>query len=211
MEPTARTTIHRKPARGSYDRDIVHGILDAGLVAHVGFVIEGVPYVIPMVYARHGDQLVLHGASASRMLKHGARGTPLCATVTIVDGLVLARSWMHHSMNYRSVVVLGTAREIVEREEKLRALAALIDHALPGRARESRAPSEKELAATRVIALPIEEASAKRRSGGPLPDEADRDLPWWAGELPLALCAGAPVVEASTPAALPASLARWMR
>src|SRR5262245_12966699 len=119
MEPTPRTTIHRKPERGSYDRDVVHGILDQGLVAHVGFVVDGQPFVIPMIYARLGDQLLLHGAVANRMLKHAASGLPLCATVSIVDGLVLGRSWRRHSFNYRSVVVLGTANEIVERKAKL--------------------------------------------------------------------------------------------
>ena len=211
MEPTPRTQIHRKPARGSYDRDVVHRILDDGLVAHVGFEIDRQPYVIPMAYARMGDQLVVHGAAASRMLKHGAKRVPMCATVTIIDGLVLARSWFHHSMNYRSVVVLGAGRELVEREEKLRALAALIDHALPGRVRESRPPNEKELAATRVIAIPIEEASAKCRTGGPLPDEDDdRALTWWAGEVPLAMCARA-AVPAVPGQSLPASLVRWLR
>jgi nitroimidazol reductase NimA-like FMN-containing flavoprotein (pyridoxamine 5'-phosphate oxidase superfamily) len=194
MQPTPRTTIHRKPARGSYDRAVVHGILDAGLVAHVGFVVDAQPYVIPMVYGRLGDELVLHGAAASRMLKHGSQGVPLCATVTIVDGLVLARSWMHHSMNYRSVVVLGTASEIVERDAKLTALRAVLEHALPGRGQETRWPNDKELAATRVIALPIEEASAKQRSGGPLPEEEDdRDLRCWAGELPIRLGYGLPI------------------
>jgi nitroimidazol reductase NimA-like FMN-containing flavoprotein (pyridoxamine 5'-phosphate oxidase superfamily) len=194
MQPTPRTTIHRKPARGSYDRAVVHGILDAGLVAHVGFVVDAQPYVIPMVYGRLGDELVLHGAAASRMLKHGSQGVPLCATVTIVDGLVLARSWMHHSMNYRSVVVLGTAHEIVERDAKLTALRAVLEHALPGRGQETRWPNDKELAATRVIALPIEEASAKQRSGGPLPEEEDdRDLRCWAGELPIRLGYGLPI------------------
>jgi nitroimidazol reductase NimA-like FMN-containing flavoprotein (pyridoxamine 5'-phosphate oxidase superfamily) len=193
MQPTPRTTLHRKPARGSYDRDVVHRILDEGLVAHVGFTLEDQPYVIPMVYGRLGDQLVLHGAAASRMLKHGSRGVPLCATVTIVDGLVLARSWMHHSMNYRSVVVLGTAHEIVERDEKLAALRVVLEHALPGRADETRWPTDKELAATRVIALPIEEASAKQRSGGPLPEEEDGGPPCWAGELPIRLGYALPI------------------
>lgn len=198
MQPTPRTTIHRKPARGSYDRDVVHRILDQGLVAHVGFVVDHQPYVIPMVYGRHGDQLVLHGAVASRMLKHGGQGVPLSATVTIVDGLVLARSWMHHSMNYRSVVVLGTAHEIVERDAKLAALRVVIEHALPGRADEARGPNEKELAATRVIALPIEEASAKQRSGGPLEDdEEDLGRPCWAGELPIRLAYGMPITAPS--------------
>jgi nitroimidazol reductase NimA-like FMN-containing flavoprotein (pyridoxamine 5'-phosphate oxidase superfamily) len=194
MQPTSRTTIHRKPARGSYDRAVVHGILDAGLVAHVGFVVDAQPYVIPMVYGRLGDELVLHGAAASRMLKQGSQGVPLCATVTIVDGLVLARSWMHHSMNYRSVVVLGTAHEIVERDAKLTALRVVLEHALPGRGQETRWPNDKELAATRVIALPIEEASAKQRSGGPLPEEEDdRDVRCWAGELPIRLGYGLPI------------------
>lgn len=194
MQPTPRTTLHRKPARGSYDRDVVHRILDDGLVAHVGFAVDGQPYVIPMVYGRLGDQLVLHGAAASRMLKHGSQGVPLCATVTIVDGLVLARSWMHHSMNYRSVVVLGTAHEIVEHDAKLAALRAVLEHALPGRGQESRWPTDKELAATRVIALPIEEASAKQRSGGPLPeDEEDGGPPCWAGELPIRIGYGVPI------------------
>jgi len=210
MQPTARTTIHRKPQRGSYDREVIHRILDDGLVAHCAFAIEGQPYVIPMVYARLDDQLVLHGAIASRMLAQGAGGVAFCATITIVDGLVLARSWFHHSMNYRSVVVLGTAREISERGEKLRALEALVEHALPGRAHESRAPSEKELAATRVIALSIDEASAKCREGGPLPDD-DGELPWWSGVVPLALRASAPVADADVRGPLPASLARWMR
>src|SRR5690606_2170803 len=167
---------------------------DEALVAHVGFTLDDQPYVIPMVYGRLGDQLVLHGAAASRMLKHGSQGVPLCATVTIVDGLVLARSWMHHSMNYRSVVVLGTAHEIVERDAKLTALRAVLEHALPGRGEETRWPTDKELAATRVIALPIEEASAKQRSGGPLgEDEEDRGQPCWAGELPIRVGYGVPI------------------
>lgn len=200
MQPTPRTKIHRKPARGSYDRAVVHGILDAGLVAHVGFAVDGQPYVIPMVYGRLGDELVLHGAAASRMLKQGSHGLPLCATVTIVDGLVLARSWMHHSMNYRSVVVLGTAYEIVEREAKLAALQAVLEHALPGRGEETRWPNAKELAATRVIALPIEEASAKQRSGGPLPEEEDDPgLRCWAGELPIRTGYGLPITARDVP------------
>src|SRR5205823_9753585 len=131
MEPkpaSPRSTIRRKPQRGSYDRAVVHRVLDAGLVAHVGFAVDGMPFVIPMVYARLGEQLILHGAVASRMLKEGSEGVPLCATVTIIDGLVLARSWLHHSMNYRSVVIFGSGREIVDREEKLAALTAVIDH-----------------------------------------------------------------------------------
>src|ERR1041385_7889599 len=159
MEPTPRSTIRRKPQRGSYDRAVIHRILDEGLVAHVGFGVEAMPFVIPMVYGRMGDHLILHGAVASRMLKEGSTGAPLCVTVTIIDGLVLARSWLHHSMNYRSVVLFGNAREITDRDEKLAALTAVIDHATPGRSRESRWPTEKELAATRVLAMSIDEAS----------------------------------------------------
>jgi nitroimidazol reductase NimA-like FMN-containing flavoprotein (pyridoxamine 5'-phosphate oxidase superfamily) len=209
-----RSTIRRKPQRGSYDRTVVHRILDQALVAHVGFAVDGMPYVIPMVYARVGDQLILHGAVASRMLKHGSTGVPMCATVTIIDGLVLARSWVHHSMNYRSVVVFGTSREIIDRDEKLAALTAVIDHATPGRSRESRWPDDKELHATRVIALPIEEASAKQRTGGPLPDEGDdAALPYWAGELPLALRPSTPLPDPTCEGVeLPASLReRWLR
>jgi len=211
VKPTPRTTIHRKPARGSYDRAVIHGILDAGLVAHVGFAVDNQPYVIPMVYARLGDELVLHGAVASRVLGVATDGLPMCATVTIVDGLVLAQSWMHHSMNYRSVVVLGRAREIVHPEAKLVALSAVIDHAMRGRSGESRPPSDKELNATRVIALPIEEASAKQRAGGPLPaDPEDAGSPAWAGVIPLRWTAGAPIPE--TPRTeLPSSAESFLR
>ena len=212
--PSPRSTIRRKPQRGSYDRAVVHRVLDAGLVAHVGFAVDGLPFVIPMVYGRMDDQLILHGAIASRMLKEGSAATPLCATVTVIDGLVLARSWMHHSMNYRSVVVFGRGREIVDRDEKLAALTVVIDHATPGRSRESRWPDDNELAATRVVAMSIDEASAKQRSGGPLPDEDDdAKLPYWAGEVPLALQPATPLPDPlSDKAPLPASLVeRWLR
>jgi len=169
--------------------------------------------VIPMVYGRMDDELILHGAVASRLLKEGSTAIPMCATVTLIDGLVLARSWMHHSMNYRSVVIFGRGRELTDVDEKLAALTVVIDHATPGRAHESRWPDAKELAATRVIALPIEEASAKQRSGGPLPDEGeDAALPYWAGEIPLALRPDAPVADPSCTVELPASLReRWLR
>lgn len=194
MQPTPRTTIHRKPARGSYDHAVIYQILDEGLVAHVGFVVDDQPYVIPMSYGRLGDELVLHGAAANRMLKHGSQGVPLCATVTIVDGLVLAHSWRHHSMNYRSVVVLGKARELTQRDEKLAALRAVLEHGLPGRGTEARPPNDQELAATRVIVLPIEEASAKQRSGGPVPgDVEDRGWTCWVGVLPVRLGYGSPI------------------
>jgi nitroimidazol reductase NimA-like FMN-containing flavoprotein (pyridoxamine 5'-phosphate oxidase superfamily) len=193
LTPTDRTRFHRVPSRGTYDRTTVHQILDEGLVASVGFVIDGQPYVIPMVYARRGDQLYLHGASASRLLK--SSDVPLCVTVTLLDGLILARSAFHHSMNYRSVVLLGRAREVTEPEEKNAALTAVVDHVLAGRWQDCRPPSEKELRATRVLALPIDEGSAKMRTGGPLDDEEDLALPYWAGIVPLTLAAGAPVAD----------------
>jgi nitroimidazol reductase NimA-like FMN-containing flavoprotein (pyridoxamine 5'-phosphate oxidase superfamily) len=192
LTPTLRTTLHRLPRRGSFDRAVVYAILDEGLVASVGFVHEGQPYVLPMAYGRMGDELVLHGAVASRLLRRGAE-TSLCVTVTLLDGLVLARSAFHHSMNYRSVVVLGRARELLAPADKTEALAALVDHLVPGRWAVARPPSTKELAATRVLALPIEEASAKTRRGGPIDDEEDLTLPVWAGELPLRVSAGAPI------------------
>ena len=210
MKPTPRTTIHRKPARGSYDRDVVYGILDAGLVAHVGFAIDDQPYVIPMVYARLGDELVLHGAVASRALRVAVEGRAMCATVTIVDGLVLAKNWKQHSVNYRSVVVLGRAREITHPEAKRVALAALVDHMMRGRSSESRPVNAKELAATRVIALPIDEASAKQRAGGPLPaPDHDASLPFWAGVLPLRTAAGTPIADTGVSGEPPASLKDW--
>ena len=160
-------------------------MLDEGLVCHVGFVSEGQPFVVPSAYARLGDRLIIHGSAASRMLKALASGAPACVTVTLLDGLVLARSSFHHSMNYRSVVVVGKAEEIVLPAEKRRALDAIVEHIVPGRTAEVRPPSDKELRGTRVVALPIDEASAKLRSGPPKDDEEDYALDCWAGELPL--------------------------
>jgi uncharacterized protein len=209
---TTRTTLHRKPDRGSYDRALIHAILDEGLFASVGFVDGDQPFVIPMAYARLGDRLLLHGARASRALARAAEGLPLCVTVTLLDGLVLARSAMHHSLNYRSVVVLGRASELTDAAEKRAAMTALVEHVLPGRAADARPPSDKELGATRVLALPIVEASAKCRSGGPLDDEADLAVPCWAGHLPLALCpTGPPVPDGGEVRALPAALASYRR
>jgi hypothetical protein len=184
---TPRSTVRRLPDRARYDRATVNAILDEGLVCHVGFEDEGQPYVIPSVYARQGDRLVIHGSAASRMVKVLAAGAPACVTVTLLDGLVLARSAFHHSMNYRSVVVLGRAREIVDPDEKRRALEAVVEHVAPGRAGSVRAPNGKELRATRVVAIPLDEASAKVRTGPPKDDEEDYELPVWAGELPLRL------------------------
>jgi uncharacterized protein len=203
LERTERTTVKRLPARGSYERDVVHGILDAGLVCHLGFVADGQPYVIPTVYVRVGERLYVHGSAASRMLLAGRDGVPLCVTVTHLDGLVFARSAFHQSVNYRSVVILGTATEVVERAEKVAALQALVERVAPGRWREVRPPTEQELKATRVLVLPVSEASAKVRTGGPLDDEADYALPCWAGVVPLRVTALPPVPDARLTSAAP--------
>ena len=191
--PTARTQVVREPQRAVYDRAVAYQILDEGFVCHVGFVLDGQPFVIPTGCGRDGNTLYLHGSAASRMLRNLENGVPVCVTVTLLDGLVLARSIFNHSMNYRSVVVLGTAFPVEDREEKLKALRALSEHILPGRWGEVRAPSEQELRATLVMRLPIEEFSAKVREGPPIDDEADYSFPTWAGVIPLSMVAGAPV------------------
>jgi len=188
FEPASqRSTVRRRAQRASYDPEQVFAILDAGLIAHVAFVHADHPFVIPMMYARVGRELALHGSAASRMLEVGAGGAAMSACVTIIDGLVYARSAFHHSMNYRSVIVLGSAREVTEESEKRALLDALIERSAPGRSRLVRPPNAKELAATRVLALPIEEASAKVRTGGPIDDEDDMAVPVWTGQLPIAL------------------------
>ena len=210
--PTPRVTVRRLPKRGHYDRETIAAILDEGLVCHVGFVAEGQPYVIPTLYARDGDRLYLHGSAVSRMLKSLAAGVPVCVTVTLVDGLVLARSVFNHSMNYRSVVVLGTARAL-EGEDKVRALQAIAEHVVPGRWSEARGPSASELKQTLVLSLPLEEASAKVRTGPPIDEDEDYSLPHWAGVLPLALAAGTPVPDPRLPdgMATPPSVRGWRR
>jgi nitroimidazol reductase NimA-like FMN-containing flavoprotein (pyridoxamine 5'-phosphate oxidase superfamily) len=191
--PTDRTTVRRLPARGSYDRALIHSILDEAPVCHVGFVVDGRPFVIPTLHVRVGDRLYMHGSPGSRMLKAMAGGVEVCVTVTLVDGLVLARSAFHHSVNYRSVVVFGVARAVDDAEEKTRVLHALSEHLVPGRWRDVRGPAPGELKATSVLSLPIDEASAKVRTGPPLDDEEDYALPAWAGVVPLSLKAGEPV------------------
>jgi nitroimidazol reductase NimA-like FMN-containing flavoprotein (pyridoxamine 5'-phosphate oxidase superfamily) len=205
---TARTTLRRLPKRGVFERAAVYRILDEGFVCHVGFVHDGQPFVIPTAYGREGDQLYLHGAKSSRMLKALRDGAEVCVTVTLVDGLVLARSVFHHSINYRSVVVFGRARLVESDEEKTRALTAFTEHLVPGRWDDARLPTKQELDATLVIALPLEEASAKVRTGPPVDDEEDYELKVWAGVLPLELRVGAPVPDSRLPpeTALPAYL-----
>jgi uncharacterized protein len=193
LPPSERTTVKRKPQRAAYDRDTVHRILDEGLVCHVGFVVEGQPFVIPMLHVRRGESVYLHGSPASRLLQTLQGGAAVCLTVTLVDGLVLARSALHHSMNYRSVVLFGTASVVDEPGRKAEVLRALSEHLVPGRWDDVRPPSPEELRRTLVLAVPITEASAKIRTGPPLDDEADYELPVWAGVLPLGLAAGAPV------------------
>jgi hypothetical protein len=185
--------VRRLPARGSHDRELIHSILDQGLVCHVGFVVDGRPFVIPTLHVRLGDRLYFHGSPGSRMLKAMAAGVEVCVTVTIIDGLVLARSAFHHSINYRSATVFGTARLVDDPEEKTRALHALTEHLVAGRWTDIRTPSAGELKATTVLSLPIDEASAKVRTGPPVDDEEDHALPCWAGVVPLAMTAAAPV------------------
>jgi nitroimidazol reductase NimA-like FMN-containing flavoprotein (pyridoxamine 5'-phosphate oxidase superfamily) len=201
------------PKRGAYDRATIEAILDEGLVCHLGFAVEGQPYVLPTIYARVGGEVFLHGSAASRMLRALGDGVPMCLTVTLLDGLVLARSAFHHSVNYRSVVLLGTARSVLDAEEKTLALRAIVDHVLADRWPAVRAPSEQELKATTVLALSLSEASAKIRSGGPIDDEEDYALPVWAGHLPLTLVPSAAVPDArlAPGVALPAGLAGYRR
>jgi len=185
--PSARTWVRRHPERGAYDRETIEAILDEALICHLGFVHEGQPFVIPTIHARAGDVLYLHGSPASRMLRTVGDGVDVCVTVTLLDGVVLARSVYNHSMNYRSVVVLGRARRVEERSEKLGALEAIVEQLVPGRSADARRPSDKELAGTLVLSLPLEEASAKVRVGPPKDFDDDVDLPVWAGVIPLEL------------------------
>jgi len=192
---TERTRVKRLPNRGAYDRETIYGILDAGFICHVGYVMDGQPYVIPTGYARIGDELYIHGSSASRMLRNLAQGVDVCVTVTLVDGLVLARSAFHHSINYRSIVVLGKAVLVEDAAEKDKALEAFTNHIIPGRWPEIRWPNELELKATSVLKLPIEEASAKIRVGDPKDDEEDYAMDIWAGVLPLSITPGEPIAD----------------
>lgn len=195
MNLTKRSELRRLPNRGSHESVTIHAILDAGFLAHVGFQMNGQPFVIPTLYGCDEDKLYLHGSAASRMLGELTTGIPACLTVTLVDGLVLARSAFHHSMNYRSVVAFGTARKIDDLEQKTRALRVISEHLIPGRWNDVRGPSEKELKATAVLEFSIEEASAKIRQGPALDDDADYSLPVWAGILPLTLQAKPPIPD----------------
>ena len=199
LPPSARTTVKRMPRRACYDRAVINAILDEGLVCHLGFTVDSQPYVLPTIYARDGEQILIHGSAASRMLRNLRSGIPACATVTLIDGLVLARSAYHHSMNYRSVVILGIAAEICEQSDKLEAMRTIINHIVPGRWDDVRSPSEAEIRATMVLSMPLSEVSAKVRTGPALDEEEDYELTTWAGELPLSLDAHGPVADPRLP------------
>ncbi len=198
FEPTQRSTIHRLPSRGSYDKAKVYEVLDQGILAHVGFVMEDSPVVIPMGYARKGDSVLLHGSAKSRLLNELARGADVCITVTLLDGLVLARSTFHHSMNYRSVVVFGRSSVIADAEDKNAALEHIVEHLVPGRGAEARGANEGELQATLVVEVPIGEASLKMRTGPPVDETKDLEIDIWAGVLPLSFEIGEPVPDEHT-------------
>jgi nitroimidazol reductase NimA-like FMN-containing flavoprotein (pyridoxamine 5'-phosphate oxidase superfamily) len=200
---TPRTTLKRRPNRGSFDRALIHSILDEALVCHLGFEVDGQPFVVPTTYARIDDRLYIHGSVASRMLRNLVDGVRMCFTVTLLDGLVLARSAFHHSMNYRSVMVFGIAREVVDQAERLRAFEAVVNHIMPNRFAATRAPDEQEIKATSVVALDITEASAKVRSGPVSDAEEDYTLPYWAGVLPMKLVPQAPIPDERLPAGTP--------
>jgi nitroimidazol reductase NimA-like FMN-containing flavoprotein (pyridoxamine 5'-phosphate oxidase superfamily) len=195
QSPTARTRVVREPERAVYDREAAYRILDEGFLCHVGFAVDGQPYVIPTSYGRKDANLYIHGSAASRMLRQMKDGVAVCVTVTLLDGLVLARSIFNHSMNYRSVVILGKATLVEDPEEKLEALRILSEHILPRRWDEVRQPNERELKATSVLRLPIEEFSAKVRVGPPIDDAEDYSFPTWAGVIPLEMTAGTPVPD----------------
>jgi nitroimidazol reductase NimA-like FMN-containing flavoprotein (pyridoxamine 5'-phosphate oxidase superfamily) len=210
---TEKNNIKRLPKRGHYDRETIYRILDEALICHVGFVQAGQPYVIPINFARVEDRIVLHGAKASRLLKHIEAGNPVCVEVTIVDGLVLARSVFHHSVNYRSVVLFGTGHIVLDQDEKLAALEAVTEHLIPGRWKEARLPNQKELNATSVVSIRIEEASAKVRLGPPVDEEEDYALPVWAGVLPFQEMSSSAIQDElqSSDVPLPAYIANYSR
>lgn len=194
-----RLRVRRHPERGVYDPGPIYAILDEGMIAHVGFPDAESPVVIPTAYGREGDCIYLHGSAVAFWCKRMTEGVPVCVTVTLVDGLVLARSTFKHSMNYRSVMIFGIAQLVSEREEKLRGLECIVEHLVPGRSREARSPNDKELTATSVLRLSLDEASAKVRTGGPLDDRDDFERPVWAGVLPFQTSYGTPIPDSAVP------------
>ena len=206
-----RSTVRRHAERGRYDADTIDAILDEGIIGHLAFAVDGQPYAVPMLYARSGETIYLHGSPQSRVLGAAADGAPLCLTVTLVDGLVLARAAFHHSVNYRSVVLLGNGRRVQDREEKLEAMRLLVEHIVPGRTADARGPSDGELKATEMVAMTITEASAKVRTGPPVDSKRDYELPVWGGELPLALTAMAPIADAQNRVEVPGYITSYRR
>jgi len=202
LDRTDRSRLRRKADRGAYDRDTVDAILDEALVCHVGFAIDGRPWVVPTAFGRVGGRLYLHGAAGNATLRALAAGVEACVTVTLLDGLVLARSAFHHSMNYRSVMLFGHLTPVTEEAEKRSALLAIVDHMVSGRSRDTRPPTAEELRATLVVSLPISEGSAKVRAGGPIEEPGDLDLPHWAGVIPVAVVRGDPQPDGGAPTAL---------
>ncbi len=209
--PTPRTRVVREPQRGVYDRDTINQILDEAFLCHVGFTVEAQPFVIPTSYGRDGDVLYIHGSAASSMLRNLNQGVPVCITATLLDGLVLARSVFNHSMNYRSVVILGTATLVDDPAEKLAALRAISEHIIPHRWDDARQPNEKELKQTSVLRLPINEFSAKVRTGPPIDDAEDYSFPTWAGVIPLEMNSGTPICDERCQQELPAYLKNYSR
>ena len=209
--PTPRTRVVREPQRAVYDRDVANRILDEAFICHVGFIVDGQPYVIPTSYGRDGNVLYIHGSAASRMLRSLDQGVPVSVTVTLLDGLVLARSVFNHSMNYRSIVILGKATLVDDPAEKIKALHALSEHILPGRWNDSRQPNEKELKATSVLRIPIDEFSAKVRVGPPIDDAEDLTFPTWAGVIPLDIRVGEAIPDEGCRRELPEYLRDYSR
>ena len=213
LHVTDRSNVQRIPRQGLYDRAVIHQILDEALVVHVGFVVDNQPFVIPMGYGRDGDRLYLHGSTASRMLNTLGKGADVCVTATLLDGIVIARSLFHHSMNYRSVVLFGRATLVDGDDEKMHALNVLSEHMAPGQWNKARQPTEQEANGTTVLAFPIEEGSAKIRSGDPIDNADDYALPIWAGQVPLKLTAGVPIPDSklAPDMAVPENIAHYRR
>ena len=213
LQTTQRSKLRRLPKRGSQERELIYSILDEALIAHVGFVVNNQPFVIPMAYGRKGDRLYLHGSSVSRLIKTLQQGVDICLSVTLLDGLVIARSLFHHSMNYRSVVLFGKATLVESESEKMAGLEAFTEQMLPDRWQDARLPNTQELKATTVLSLPIEEGSAKVRTGQPIDDAEDYGLPIWAGELPLKVTAGIPIADPKLRGAIevPKNIANYHR
>ena len=211
IAPTDRTKVRRQPKRASYDREVIDAIVDEALTCHVGFAVDGRPWVIPTIHARVDDRLYLHGAATNHMLRSLAGGIEACVTITLIDGLVLARSAFHHSMNYRSVMIFGPMTLVADGPEKIAAFEALVEHVVPGRTADARRPSDAEMAKTQVLVLPITEASAKVRTGGPIDEPEDLTLPVWAGQLPLSTTYGTPIAEPDSNGALPPYVSEYRR